>query len=61
MIALYQINDHIPDPNTGKDRWQIYLILKGGICVVHIIYNTESREAFAVKTCQDKLQSAKAN
>ncbi len=57
MRTEWQINDYIPDPNTGKDRWQIYKILKGGMGVVYIVYDTEWREAFAVKTYQDRLQS----
>lgn len=60
MPTSYQINDYIPDPNTGKDRWQIHKIFKGGMGVVYIVYDTEFREAFAVKTYQDKLQSVKA-
>jgi hypothetical protein len=26
MQTEWQINNYIPDPNTGKDRWQIYHI-----------------------------------
>lgn len=57
MQTEWQINDYIPDPNTGKDRWQIHKIFKGGMGVIYIVYDTEWREAFAVKTYQDRLQN----
>jgi len=52
MITPYQIKDYIPDPNTGKDRWQIYKIIKGGMGVVYIVYDHELQEPLAVKTFQ---------
>lgn len=55
----WQINDFIPDPNTGKDRWQIYKIFKGGMGVVYIVYDNEWGEALAVKTHLDEFQNPK--
>ena len=55
MTTRWRIKDYIPDPNTGKARWQIYHILKGGMGVVHIVYDREWREAFAIKTFQESL------
>ena len=55
MTTRWQIKDSIPDPKTGKARWQIYHILKGGMGVVYIVYDSEWREAFAIKTFQDEI------
>ncbi|TVL97472.1 MAG: hypothetical protein CV087_22305 [Candidatus Brocadia sp. WS118] len=56
MQSPWQIKDFIPDPDTGKDRWQIHKIFKGGMGVVYIVYDNEWQEVFAVKTYLDKLK-----
>ena len=61
MKPLYQIKDFIPDPQTHKDRWQVYDIKQGGMGWVYIVYDHEWRESFAVKTYKDEwLQTEKA-
>jgi len=55
MATQWQKNDIIPDPNTGKDRWQIDKIYKGGMGIIYIVYDTNLREAFAAKTFQDQF------
>jgi serine/threonine protein kinase len=61
MKPLYQIKDFIPDPNTHKDRWEVYDIKQGGMGWVYIVYDHEWREPFAVKTYKDvRLQTESA-
>ncbi|TVL97471.1 MAG: hypothetical protein CV087_22300, partial [Candidatus Brocadia sp. WS118] len=57
MQSPWQINDFIPDPQSSKDRWQIYKIFQGGMGLVYIVYDTQWQEVFAVKTYLEKLQS----
>ena len=54
----WQIGDTIPDPNTGKGRWEIHDIKYGGMAVVYVAYDHDLREAVAIKTFRDDIFSA---
>ena len=49
MAANWNIGDRI------QNRWQVHRILKGGMGVVYIVYDHDSREALAAKTFQDEV------
>lgn len=57
-MGNWQINDFIPDPNTGKNRCKIRKIFKGGIRVVYIVTDNEVHESFLDITSYDKFISA---
>jgi len=49
MPANWSIGDRI------QNRWQVHRVLKGGMGVVYIVYDHDSREALAAKTFQDAV------
>ncbi|HEV7377314.1 MAG TPA: serine/threonine-protein kinase [Pyrinomonadaceae bacterium] len=55
MATDWQIGDKIPDPNTGRERWQVYHILRGGMGIIYIVYDTNFPGAYAIKTFQDEV------
>lgn len=55
MATNWQIGDKIPDYNTGRGRWEIYKILRGGMGIVYVVYDDEHRHAYAAKTFQDEV------
>lgn len=56
----WRIGDRLPDPSTGRGRWEIRNILRGGMGIVYVVYDSQWREVFAAKTFQDRFLQSKA-
>ena len=59
MAKEWQKGDMIPDPETGRGRWEIYKILggpkKSGMGIVYVVYDHKWHESLAAKTFQDEV------
>ncbi len=49
MSGTWNIGDRI------QNRWQVHRVLKGGMGVVYIVYDHDTREALAAKTFQEEV------
>jgi tetratricopeptide (TPR) repeat protein len=49
MATNWQIGERI------DNRWEVHKILRGAMGIVYIVYDHESREAYAAKTFQDEI------
>lgn len=52
MHTTYKLNNFILDPNTQKNRWQIYEIIQGAKGPVYTVYDSKKKEPLLLKTFQ---------